>query len=217
MMSQNAPINMIKQQLRTGNVIDESILALYTTIPRHEFVPIAFQEFAYSDMQIPLTHNQRMLTPLEEGLILQALALQGHETVLEIGTGTGFFTALLSQLCKQVTSVDYYPDFIQAAQTKLSQYSCSNVDLIVGDACNGWIDKAPYDVIIFTSSIESLTETQKLQVLPGGKLFAIVGKGPAMQAQLHELQLDNKWHGTILFETNIPPLINKLRPKDFVF
>lgn len=213
----NAQINMIKQQLRTGDVLDEKILNLYDLLPRHEFVPHAFQHFAYSDMQIPLAHNQRMLTPLEEGKILQALALQGSETVLEIGTGTGFFTALLSRLCKKVISVDYYPEFTTHAQQKLKTHHCNNVELATGDACRGWLEKAPYDVVVFTGSIELLTDTQRLQVLPGGKLFAIIGKEPVMQGQLHTLQQDGKWHGTVLFDTSIPPLIDKSKPKEFVF
>lgn len=217
MTSQNARINMVKQQLRTGDVLDETILALYEMIPRYEFVPDAFKHFAYSDMQIPLAHNQCMMTPLEEGTILQALTLKGHETVLEIGTGTGFLTALLSRLCKKVISVDYYAEFTNYAQRKLHDHQCTNIELITGDACRGWLDKAPYDVIVFTGSIEKLEETQRLQVLPGGRLFAIVGKEPVMQGQLHTLDHNGEWHETVLFETNIPPLINKLKPKEFVF
>ena len=111
MSKSSACINMIKQQLRTGNVLNESILALYEKFPRENFVPSLYSSMAYSDMQVPLAHGQCMMTPLEEGLILQALALKGHETVLEVGTGTGFFTALLSQLCKKVISVDYFSEF----------------------------------------------------------------------------------------------------------
>ncbi|WED42235.1 protein-L-isoaspartate O-methyltransferase family protein [Legionella cardiaca] len=217
MTSQNARINMVKQQLRTGDVLDETILALYEEIPRHEFVPHNLQHFAYSDLQITLAHEQRMMTPLEEGILLQALALQGHETVLEVGTGTGFLTALLSKLCKKVISVDYFSDFTNDARRKLHKHHCTNVELITGDACRGWLDKAPYDVMVFTGSIEALTETHRLQLLPGGRLFAIIGKEPVMQGQLHSLDYDGKWHAKLLFETNIPPLIDKLKPKEFVF
>ncbi|ARG96879.1 protein-L-isoaspartate O-methyltransferase family protein [Legionella micdadei] len=215
--SQNARINMLKQQLRTGNVLDETILALFDDIPRHKFVPSAMQDFAYSDMQIPLAHNQKMMTPLEEGILLQALALQGHETVLEVGTGTGFLTALLSRLSKKVISVDYYADFTNYARQKLNEHRCTNVELFTGDASRGWLDKAPYDVVLFTGSLETITDTHRLQVLPGGKLFAIVGKEPIMQGQLHHLDHHGVWHGRVLFETCIPPLIDKLKPKEFVF
>lgn len=217
MSNQSARINMVKQQLRTGDVLEESILNLYDVIPRHEFVPTLFSQFAYSDMQIPLTHGQRMLTPLEEGTILQALNLKGTETVLEVGTGSGFLTAMLSKLCKKVISVDYFSEFTTNAALKLQAHHCDNVELITGDACNGWLEKAPFDVMVFTGSVEKLTETHRLQILPGGKLFAILGKFPAMQAYLYHLSHDEIWQETLLFETDIPPLLAQLKPKEFVF
>lgn len=208
---------MIKQQLRTNLVLDETILDLYNQVPRHDFLPSHLAPFAYSDMQIPLAYDQRMLTPLEEALILQALALKGHETVLEIGTGTGFFTALLSKLCKKVISVDYYPEFTSMALTHLKAHQCDNVQLITGDGCRGWIEQAPYDVVVFTGSLEALTQTHKLQIVPGGKLFAFIGKSPRVQGRLFELDHNEKWHESMLFETDIPPLIDVLKPKEFVF
>lgn len=217
MSGQSTRINMIKQQLRPGDVLNETILALYAEIPRENFVPNQFSHFAYSDMQIDLEHEQRMMTPLEEAKILQALTLSGNETVLEVGTGTGFLTALLSRLCKQVISVDYYADFTAQARRKLAEHQCTNVELLTGDASRGWVDKAPYDTIVFTGALEALDETHRLQLLPGGKLFAIIGKEPVMQAQLHILDHNNTWHTEVLFETNIPPLIDKLKPNDFVF
>lgn len=210
-------MNMVKQQLRTGDVLDDRVLELYDEIAREEFVPSQFQAFAYSDMQIELPHHQRMLTPLEEAKLLQALALKGNEVVLEVGTGTGFLTALLSRLSKKVISIDYYNDFTNLAARKLEKYSCNNVELISGDAYGGWLDKAPYDVIVFTGALEAISESHRLQVLPGGQLFAIVGKEPVMQGQLHTLDHNDNWHLEVLFETNIPPLINKLKPNDFVF
>ncbi|MFI4963096.1 MAG: protein-L-isoaspartate O-methyltransferase [Legionellales bacterium] len=217
MIHNTARINMVKQQLRTGDVLNESILNLYDILPRHDFVPKAYAPFAYSDMQIPLSHDQRMLTPLEEGIILQALNLKGTETVLEIGTGSGFFTALLSKLCKEVISVDYFLDFTTHADRKLQEHGCDNVTLITGDGCHGWLEKAPYDVLIFTGSITKLTKTHRLQVLPGGKLVAIEGKPPIMQARLHELNHEDVWTKTLLFETLIPALIEQSKPKEFIF
>lgn len=217
MNNQAARSNMIKQQLRTGDVLNETILALFNEFHRDEFVPEAFKPFAYSDMQITLAHQQHMLTPLEEALILQALALKGHETVLEVGTGSGFLTALLSRLCKKVVSVDYYADLTNYARRNLEAHHCENVELFTGDACRGWLDKAPYDVIVFTGSLEKLDDTQKLQITPNGKLFAIIGKGPVMQGQLLTLDSDETWHTKIVFETNVPPLIDKMKQRDFVF
>lgn len=217
MSYQNARTNMIKQQLRTGDILDESVIHLFDLIPRHEFVPEQYKHFAYSDMQIPLEHGQRMLTPLEEGAILQALALKEHETVLEIGTGSGFFTALLSKLCKKVISVDYYADFTATASTKLHEHQCDNVELFTEDACQGSLEKAPYDVIVFTGAVEKLTETHLLQILPGGKLFSIEGTLPVMQARLHQLDHQGVWSQSLIFETSIPLLIDKLKPNEFKF
>lgn len=217
MSYQNARINMVKQQLRTGDVLNEAILNLYDIILRHEFVPEQYIHFAYSDMQIPLNHGQRMLTPLEEGTILQFLNLQGHETVLEVGTGTGFFTALLSKLCKKVISIDYYADFTTTAAQNLKKHHCNNVELFTGDASQGWLESAPYDVVIFTGAIEKLNETQRLQILPGGKLFVIEGTSPVMQGRLYELDHNELWQEALLFETSIPLLIDKSKPKEFVF
>ncbi|KTC65642.1 protein-L-isoaspartate-O-methyltransferase (plasmid) [Legionella adelaidensis] len=217
MSSQIARINMVKQQLRTGDVLNESILELYHLIPRENFVPVEYKHFAYSDMQITLPHQQRMFTPLEEGKLLQALELKGTEIILEVGTGTGFLTALLSKLCQKVISIDYFPDFTTQARKKLAEHHCNNVELHTGDGSRGWIDQAPYDVMVFTGSLPYLTENHRLQLLPGGKIFAIVGKEPVMQAQLLVLDKSGNWQEQVLFETSIPPLIDKLRPKEFVF
>lgn len=217
MNTNNARTNMIKQQLRTNDVLNESILSLYDLVPRTEFVPEQYAAFAYSDMQIPLDHNQKMLTPLEEGIILQALELKGYETILEVGTGTGFLTALLSKLAKKVISIDYYAEFTAEAASKLKAHHCNNVELITGDASRGWLEKAPYDVVVFTGALETLTKTHKLQILPGGKLFAIEGKSPIMQASLYSLDHEENWTKSLLFETDTPPLIDHLKPKEFVF
>lgn len=217
MSNQNPRINMIKQQLRTGDVLNETILDLYDEIPRHQFVPELYAHFAYSDMQIPLAHGQRMLTPLEEGLILQALDLKGNETVLEVGTGTGFLTAMLSKLCHKVISIDCYADFTKNAQKKLEAHDCNNVELLTGNGCRGWLEKAPYDVMVYSGALEKITETHKLQIVPGGVLFAIEGKAPIMQARIYKLDHQGIWTESMLFETDIPQLRDQLRPKEFVF
>lgn len=210
-------INMIKQQLRTGDVIDDRILNLYQTVQREDFVPAEYRAFAYSDMQIPLKHQQCMLTPLEEALILQTLNLQGHETVLEIGTGTGFLTALLSKVAKQVISVDYFAEFTDRAKKSCHTHGCSNVELITGDGCQGWVDKAPYDAIVITGAMKALTETLKLQVLLGGQLFAIIGRDPVMEGNIYRVDHSGQWTQQLVFETNTPVLIDKQCHQHFVF
>lgn len=217
MNNQIARINMINQQLRTGDVLDDTILNLYQQAPRDAFVPSTFAPFAYSDMQITLPHGQRMLTPLEESKLLQAMNFQGHELVLEVGTGTGFLTSLLSQLCQKVISVDCYESFTADATRKLKESSADNIELYTGNAYHGWYDKAPYDAMIFTGAIDAITDTHRLQILPGGKLFAIVGTEPVMQGQLHRLDHEGHWTMEVIFETNIPPLLNPMKQDSFVF
>lgn len=217
MISQDARSNMVKQQLRTGDVLNEKILELYNIVPRESFVPANMREFAYSDMQIPLPNHQRMFTPLEEGTILQALQLQGTETVLEVGTGSGYLTALLSKLAKKVISIEYFQDLSEAAAKKLAEHECNNVELITGDAARGWVERAPYDVVIMGGAIEFVGKTLQLQVIPGGKLITILGKEPLMQCVMFSLSHDEKWQQEFLFETYVPELIDKLKPKEFVF
>jgi protein-L-isoaspartate(D-aspartate) O-methyltransferase len=217
MPNQTMRTNMLKQQLRTGNVLDPNILALYEEIPREAFVPQAFQAFAYSDTPIPLAYAQAMLTPLEEATILQHLALTGKETVLEIGTGTGFFTALLSRLSKEVLSIDYFSEFTKEASRKLASLQCNNVELITGDAYHGWIERAPYDVIVFTGGVETLSKTHLLQVAPNGSLVALVGQAPVLHAEILRFDATGNQSTTWLFETNTPLLIDKYKTPSFVF
>ena len=217
MNNEVARVNMKKQQLRTGNVFSEPVLELFDTIHRDDFVPYAYKPFAYSDMQIPLSHEQCMMTPLEEALLLQSLSLLGHEVVLEVGTGTGFLTALLSRLCKKVVSVDCYPEFTAMARAALERHECSNVELLTGNASNGWVGRAPYDVVVFTGALDTLNKTQRLQVAPGGRIFAIEGRYPLMQAKLHRLDHNGEWHEQVIFETCLPPLMDTLKHNPFVF
>lgn len=215
--NQIARVNMLKQQLRAGNVLNESILALFEQIPREAFVPSAMQAFAYSDMQLSLGLGQRMMTPLEEGSILQALNLKGHETLLEIGTGSGFLTALLSKLCKKVISIDYYAEFTDAARKILSDHHCENVELQVGDGSEGLYSRAPFDVIVMTGAVAKIDQTLPMQILPGGKLLVITGTDPLMTCRLLSLNYQAQWESTQIFETNIPPLIQKQKSKEFIF
>lgn len=209
--------NMIKQQLRTGNVFDNRILDLIQNIDRDTFVPFDYRNFAYSDMQIPLAHQQRMLTPLEEGLILQALKLQGHETVLEIGTGTGYFSTLLSRCAKRVISIDYFDAFTQQAKKNAAAHGCSNIEFITGNGHNGWVNLAPYDAIVMTGGIPQLTDALKLQVCLGGKIFAIVGNRPVMAGNLYRVDHLNHWTNEVVFETDTPMLIDTSYQPSFVF
>lgn len=209
--------NMIKQQLRTGNVVDEAILELFTQLPRADFIPEEYRQFAYSDLQIPLAHGQRMMTPLEEGLVVQSLNLNGNETVLEIGTGSGYLTALLAKRCHNVVSVDIYPEFSHNAATKMKQFGIDNVEFFTGDGHQGWMEKAPYHVIVLTGAINEVTKGFKLQLMKGGKLFAVLGDSAAMHGMLYRLDQQDEWHKEILFDTSVPALIDKTKHQEFKF
>ena len=209
--------NLLKQQLRTNTVLNPNILDLYQSINREDFVPEGYHSFAYSDMQIPLKHAQQMLTPVEEALILQSLDFQGHERILEIGTGTGFLTALLSKSVKELISVDYFEDFSQNAEKKCKQQGCSNIKFISGDGSQGWVDAAPYNAIVVTGGIEALTELLTLQLQPHGKIFAIIGKPPTQFGYLFKIKEDGAYSRELIFETNTPLLVDKKRHQQFVF
>ncbi len=197
---------MVKQQLRTGNVLKNNILSLYQSIPREYFVPRQYKQFAYSDLQIPLGHNERMLTPLEESTILQSLDLKGTEQVLEIGTGCGYLTALLSRISAHVTSIDCHQDLIKKAESNLTRFNIENVSLITGDGHKGLLDRAPFDVIVITGALLQLPDIFKPQLMKGGKLFAIIGNNEAMKGTLFQLDEHEQWQEQILFETNVPYL-----------
>ncbi|OGV26635.1 MAG: protein-L-isoaspartate O-methyltransferase [Legionellales bacterium RIFCSPHIGHO2_12_FULL_37_14] len=216
-MSQVAQVNMIKQQLRTSSVTDENIIKLYERILREEFVPQQYANFAYSDMQIPLAHGQKMLTPAEEGQILQALQFTGSETVLEIGTGTGYFTALLSKLCKKVISVDIFPEFTQEAQKKLAKFRCSNVTFYTENAYYGLPQNAPYDCIIVSSAINKINDELFLQLNKGGKLIAVVGGDSIQQVQLHTITTRQLRVERFLFNTFLPQLVQPHNKNHFIF
>lgn len=209
--------NMIKQQLRTGAVLDDHLLQLIANIPREEFVPPDYRAFAYTDMHIPIGHDQVMLTPLEESKLLLALNIQPHETVLEIGTGTGYLTALLAKLAKQVISVDYYSDFTEQAQRRLAGLELENVTCITGDAYRGWLDQAPYDVIVSTGGHKQLLDIFIPQLLPGGRMFALVGRAPLMVGEICRLNEYSKWEKSLVFETCVPMLVDRSDKGEFVF
>lgn len=208
---------MITQQIKTGNVEELEVISLFNQIPREEFVPDKYKNFAYSDMQIPIGNNQQMFTPLEEATLLKALDFQGHETVCEIGTGTGFLTCCIAQFVKKIISIEYFEDFTIAAKERIKKHNCKNVELITGDGIKGWVDKAPYDVVVFTGALEEVTEIQKLQVMPNGKLFAIIGDAPIMQGILFRLDENDRWSEELIFETYTPHLINNYKTRKFIF
>lgn len=209
--------NMVEQQIRTWTVLDMRVLDAIEQLPREKFVPSQFQRMAYSDIEIPLDHNQTMMYPKLEAHAAQALALTPASKVLEIGTGSGYLTALLASLSAHVDSVDIYPDFQKSAAKKLAKNNIKNVTMIQGDASQGWGDNQQYDGIAITGSLPELPEQYKNALAIGGHLFAIVGEGPTMQALVIHRTHGDQWQERILFETEAAALVNAEKAPVFVF
>ena len=213
---ERARYNMVEQQVRPWDVLDQRVLDLMLELPRELFVPESYRNLAYADIEIPLGHGETMLPPKLEGRILQNLDLRATDSVLEIGTGGGYLTALLSRLTQHVTSVDIVEEFIQQAQRRLSQAGVTNASLEYGDAAHGWRAGAPYDVIAVTGSVPLLPDAYLQQLAPQGRLFVVVGEAPVMQARLVTRIGEREWHHEALFETQLPPLRGAPRKPRFV-
>jgi len=209
--------NMIEQQIRPWEVLDQTILDLLTRIARDEYVPAAYRNMAYADIEIPLDHGQVMMTPKVEARLLQGLAIRSSDSILEIGTGSGYLTALLANIGRHVFSVDIFPDFLEQAQRKLASHGIGNVTLEEGDASRRWTQGAPFDVVVITGSLPILPEPYKNILRPGGRLFAIVGQAPVMEAIVMTRIADNEWRSESLFETEFPILIGAQQPPQFSF
>jgi protein-L-isoaspartate(D-aspartate) O-methyltransferase len=212
----SARAQMIKQQLRTWEVLDSRVLSCLEVIPREAFVPDTYKELAFADTRIPLGHDQLMMTPKVEGRMLQALALDPDDTVLEIGTGSGFITACLAHLAGNVSSIDIYPDFTEKSRAKLEQLGKTNIDLETGDAMQLDAD-ARYDAIAITGSLPVLDTRFERALRVGGRLFVICGSSPVMDAMLVTRTADDQWRRQSLFETDLPALLNSEMPPQFEF
>lgn len=209
--------NMVESQIRTWEVLDRGILDLAARAPRHEFVPAAYRNLAFTDMPLPLAHGQVMMAPKVEARLVQALAVRPSDTILEIGTGSGFVTWLLANLGARVHSVEFFADLSAAAQQTLAAQGTANVTLDVGDASEGWGAPQAYDVILVTGSLPILPERFKTGLAIGGRLVAVVGQSPAMSAVRIERLDAHSYVETSLFETDLPALINAKYPDRFVF
>lgn len=204
---EQARYNMIEQQVRPWEVLDQDILDLLAQVHREDFVPDAYRRLALADVGLPIGHDEITMTPKTEARLMQSLLLEPRDRVLEIGTGCGYLTALLASTAAAVVSVDIYADFTRAAATKLTEHGIHNVQLETGDAINGWPSQAPYDAIAVTGSVPVLTDAFQSQLTIGGRLFVIVGESPVMEARLITRIGDQEWASESLFETDLPPLI----------
>lgn len=218
---EQARFNMIEQQVRPWEVLDGRVLSLLEEVPRDRFVPEAYRNLAYADIGIPLGENggegRQMMHPNVEARMLQALQIKATDSVLEIGTGSGYVTALLAHDASHVLSIEVDEALSQAARGRLDEQRIANAELVVGDGARGWDAQAPYDVIAITGSLPMLPESFQYALKPGGRLFAIVGDEPIMEAVLITRVGENQWRHESLFETNIAPLVNAEQPQRFEF
>jgi len=213
---EQARFNMIEQQVRTWDVLDQEILDLLFEVRREEFVPAAFRSLAFADLELPLGNGQRMWAPKLEALVLQTLNLKRGESVLEIGTGSGYFTALLGHRAGKITSVEIDPRLSSEAASKLARHGIANVGCEVGDGARGW-GSGQFDAIVLTGSTPLLPDSFFRQLKPGGRLFAIVGEAPAMTARIVTWTTPGSRVTADLFETVVAPLVNAAAPARFKF
>ena len=216
---EQARFNMVEQQIRPWQVLDQQVLDVFLKTPREIFVPPSHRQLAFADTPIPLPHKQCMMPPVVEGRMLQALHITSNDTVLEIGTGTGYMTACLAQLAKNVFSVDIYQDFVDEANKTLANLGFNNTTLTVGDASQQWDEQGNYDVIAITGALASIPEYYKNALAINGRLFVIVGQPdqPTLEAMLITRTSASQWMQESLFETHIPHLINATLTKPFIF
>jgi len=213
---EQARFNMVEQQVRTWEVLDQNILDLLFVVRREDFVPAAHRLLAFADLELPLGPGASMWSPKMEARVLQELKLVPGESVLEIGTGSGYFTALLAGMGARVTSVEIDVALAADAGIRLGRAGFGGVELQVGDGARGW-GGATYDAIVLTGSTPVLPDTFARQLNPGGRVFAVVGEAPAMQARLVRSVAPGALDQRTLFETVIAPLINAAVPAHFEF
>ena len=210
-----ARAQMLGQQLRAWEVLDDQVLRAFAETPRENFVPEDYRDLAFADAEIPLGRGQSMLAPKVEGRILQALKVEPIDDVLVVGTGSGYLTACLARLAKRVTSVDIFPDFVSRAEPRIAASGIRNVELNVADALSL---VAPREVRRDCGhSVRPGAGNSFVEMLrPQGRLFIVVGREPAMEARLITLQPDGTTTTDSLFETVLVPLINADQPEPFV-
>ena len=218
---ERARFNMIEQQIRPWDVLDQNVLDLLFDLRREDFVLPQYRNLAFVDMEIPLSANagpgERMLPPKLEARMLQELTVKPTDRVLEIGTGSGYMTALLACRAAHVVSVEIVPEFSAQAAARLTAHEIRNVTLEIGDGARGWSRNAPYDVIVLTGSTPLLDEIFQAHLAPGGRLLAIVGEAPVMTAQLVTGEAPGAFRTAGLFETCVASLRNAPQPERFVF
>ena len=214
---ETARFNMIAQQIRPWEVIDERVLRALVAVPREQFVDDEYRGLAFADVAIPIGTGQQMMKPAQEARMLQALDVQPGESVLEIGTGSGFVTACLAHLGGVVTSYEIDAALSEQAARRLQALGVKNVELVAGDGLQAGIAPGSFQVIAVTGSLPTYPDDLEKLLMPGGRMFLVVGEAPAMHAMLVSRNRDGEIWKEQLFETVLPPLENAPRPNRFVF
>lgn len=214
---EQARFNMIEQQIRPWDVLDPAVLQLLAVVKREDFVPTAHRALAFVDCEVPLPEGQTMLAPRVEARLLQELKVQRHETVLEVGAGSGFMAALLGHRARHVLTLENRPALARLAADNLKRAGIANVQVREADGRGGAPESGPFDAIALSGSVASVPEALLNQLKPGGRLIAIVGAEPVMQATLFTRQLAGGFSKTVLFDTVAQRLDGFAEPTRFHF
>ena len=218
---EQARTNMVEQQIRTWEVLDQDVLDLLYTVPREDFVPPACRNLAFTDMEIPIGAGQKMWSPKMEARVLQEMAPRRSDSVLEVGTGSGYLTALFAHRAAQVASVEIDPALAAFGKANIERHGLDNVTLLVGDCARGpaadFPVRGPFDVILLTGSAPLMPRGILESLAPGGRAFAVIGELPVMTAKIFHCSAPGEYRAVELFETVIAPLANCERPSRFRF
>lgn len=214
---EQARFNMIEQQIRPWNVLDEDVLALLHVVKREQFVPKAYENLAFADVEIPLPGGETMFNPKVEARIAQEIAVKKHENVLEIGTGSGYMAALLAHKARHVTTVEIQPESVALAKENLAKAGVTNVSVEEGNGAQGWSTGTEYDVIVVSGGLPVLPEALVKQLKVGGRMIAILGEAPAMSCQLITRTSETAHDSVKVFETVAKPLTGAEAPSRFTF
>lgn len=212
-----ARTNMLKQQIRTWDVFDEKILALFASVPRQDFVPAKYKSLAFADISIPLSRGQSMMTPKEEARVLQELRIKHQDKMLMLGMDSGFLVTLLAKLGDHLYYIDNELDSFENLKNKIQAGHLNNVTMAIGNVHSGWQDVAPFDVIVLTGSLPSIPEILKNALSIHGRLFVVRGIPPVMEATIITRLSEHAWDERRLFETDRPRMLDAKEPETFIF
>ena len=214
---EQARFNMIEQQIRPWEVLDQAVLSLLAAVRREDFVPPAYRALAFVDTEVPLPEGQCMLAPKVEARLLQDLHVGRHERVLEVGAGSGFMAALLAHRAQRVTTLESRPVLAAMARANLQRAGVANVDVREADGAKGWPAESPFDVILLSGSVPAVPQALLDQLKVGGRLAAIEGQEPVMRAVLFTKVAERQFRRVELFDTVAPRLDGFAEPSRFSF